>query len=92
MTDLTRRIVRKAKSRIIPNWKSRLKDYSTVALGLVTALSSAMLAAWAVMPSEWKTGLPKDVVLYLGSTYLVIGAFGGIGKFITQPGGEQHKD
>jgi hypothetical protein len=81
---LTQRIVTKAKARIVPNWRSRLRDYSTIALGAVTALSTAMLAAWAVMPTEWKAALPANAMLYLGSAYLAIGAWGGIGKFITQ--------
>jgi hypothetical protein len=87
--NLTQRIVAKAKRRVIPNWKTRLKDYSTIALGLTTMVSSAMLAAWAVIPLEWKAALPKDAILYLASVYMVLGTFGGIGKFLTQPGGEK---
>lgn len=88
-STMTQRIVRKVKSRRIPDWKSRLTDYSTIALGITTALSSAMLAAWAVMPDDWKAAVPKDVILYMGGVYLVLGAWGGIGKFMTQPGREK---
>jgi hypothetical protein len=82
--NMTQRIKSAVKSKIIPNWKSRLRDYSTIALGLVTTLSTAMLAAWAVMPTEWKEALPQNIMLYFGGAYLVIGAWGGIGKFLIQ--------
>ena len=70
--------------KLIPNWRSRLRDYSTWALGLLTVLSSAVLAAWALMPAEWKASIPQDVVLWLGGGYLALSAFGGVGKFIVQ--------
>lgn len=88
--NLTQRIVAKAKGRIIPNWRSRLKDYSTIALGLVTTLASSMAVAWVGMPDAWKEEIPKDLILYVACAYMVIGGFGGIGKFLTQP--EQNKD
>ena len=82
--NLTQRITAAAKRRVIKDWRSRLRDYSTWALGLITALSSAVLAAWALMPAEWKAGIPQDVVLWIGGGYLALGAFGGIGKFLVQ--------
>ena len=82
--NTTQRIAAAVKSKIIPDWRSRLRDYSTWALGLVTVLSSSVLAAWTFMPAEWKAGIPQDVVLWIGGGYLALGAFGGIGKFVVQ--------
>jgi len=82
--NMTQRFTAAVKSKFIPDWKSRLKDYSTIALGIVTALSTAMLAAWAVMPTEWKNALPPNIMVYFGGAYLVIGAWGGVGKFLIQ--------
>lgn len=70
--------------KIIPNWRSRLSDYSTWALGLTTVLSGSVVSAWALMPAEWKAGIPQDIVMWLGGAYLALGAFGGVGKFIVQ--------
>jgi len=82
--NISQRIMLKARSKVVPDWKASLRHFSTIALGLVTALSTAMLAAWAVMPEEWKTALPKNAMLYMGGVYLIIGAWGGIGKFLIQ--------
>ncbi len=82
--DPSKTIAARVRRRVVKDWRSRLRDYSTWALGLITALSSAVLAAWALMPAEWKAGIPQDVVLWIGGGYLALGAFGGVGKFIQQ--------
>jgi hypothetical protein len=71
-------ITQRLKRRIIPNWKSRLKDYSTVALGLLSLLQGLLLA----MPAEWKAGYLQGVELKIT---FAIAAWGLIGKFLTQP-------
>lgn len=83
--DPDRTIVARVRRRIVPNWRSRLRDYSTIALGLTAAISTALLGAWSLMPPEWKAAMPKDVPLYLGGVYMALGIWGGVGKFITQP-------
>jgi hypothetical protein len=79
---LTQRIVRKAKSRIVPNWRSRLTDYSTIMLGL----SAAIVAAWSTLPADWMAHLPTEWVAK-GTGLLSLA--GLVGKFLTQPGGEK---
>jgi len=91
MSDPSKTIGARVRRRIVPNWKSRLHDWSTWALGLVAVLSSSVLAAWALMPAEWKAAIPPDAVLWIGGSYLALGAFGGVSKFIIQgvPKGEK---
>lgn len=80
-TQTTRIIVAKAKRRIVPNWRSRLSDYSTRAL----ALGTAGAAAWVAMPASLQSQLPAQYVAWaLGA----LNAWGLIGKFITQPSPE----
>lgn len=86
--DPNKTIVARVRRRIVPNWRSRLRDYSTIALGLTAATSTALLGAWSLMPPEWKAAMPKDVPLYLGGVYMALGVWGGVGKFVTQPGKE----
>ena len=71
-------IRQRLKARVIPNWRSRLQDYSTKAL----ALSTSVAVAWSAMPADWLAFLPTRIVA------LVIGgitAAGLVGKFLTQP-------
>jgi len=82
---LTQRIVAKAKSRIVPNWRSRLSDYSTKALGAVTGLAGI----WVLLPGDLKTTFDPRVGEYFGLVILVVGAWGTVGKFITQPPAER---
>lgn len=79
--NLTQRIVSGAKKRVIPRnqWKSRAKDYSTIALGL----SAAIVAAWTTLPADWVAFLPVEWVAK-GTGLLSLA--GLVGKFLTQPG------
>lgn len=81
--NLTQRIVTGAKKRVVPKsqWKSRAKDYSTIALGL----SAAIVAAWSTVPADWIAFLPVEWVAK-GTGLLSLA--GLIGKFVTQPSGE----
>lgn len=75
--NATQRIVAKAKRRIVPNWKSRINDYSTRAL----ALGTAGAAAWVAMPDSLQAHLPADYVAWsLGA----LNAIGLVSKFIVQ--------
>lgn len=65
------------KPRIIPNWRSRLTDYSTVAL----ALSAAIVAMWSTLPADWMAHLPTAWVAR-GTGLLSL--LGLVGKFLVQ--------
>ena len=75
--NLTQRIITSAKSRVIPNWRSRLRDYSTIAL----ALGAATVAAWTALPGDLKAHLPTEYVAWLVGA---LNAFGLGGKFLVQ--------
>lgn len=77
--DPNKTIVARVKRRIIPNWRSRLSDYSTVAL----AVSAATIALWSTLPADWLAHLPTAWVARLTG---VVSLFGLVGKFLQQPG------
>ena len=65
------------KSRIVKDWRSRLRDYSTIAL----AAGTAAVPMWAGLPEDIRTHLPVDYVAWaIGA----LNAFGLAGKFIVQ--------
>lgn len=76
-TQTTRILVAKAKRRIVPNWRSRLGDYSTKAL----ALGTAAAAAWVALPGDLKGHLPSEAVAWVIGA---LNAWGLLGKFILQ--------
>lgn len=65
------------KPRIIPNWRSRLTDYSTVAL----ALSAAIVAMWSTLPSDWTAYLPTA---WVARGTGLLSMLGLVGKFLVQ--------
>lgn len=65
------------RNNIIPNWRSRLGDYSTIAL----ALSAGIVATWSTLPADWIKFLPTELVAK-GTGLLSL--LGLIGKFINQ--------
>lgn len=76
-TKTTRVLVAKARRRIVPNWKSRLRDYSTISL----AAGTAAVPVWAGLPADIRANLPVDYVAWaIGS----LNAFGLAGKFLVQ--------
>ena len=79
--DPNKTIVARVKRRIIPNWRSRLSDFSTIAL----ALSASIIALWSTLPADWLAFLPTKLVAQ--GTGL-ISLLGLAGKFIKQPGKE----
>ena len=65
--------------KLVKDAKSRLKDYSTIAL----ALSAAIVAVWATFPADWLKFLPTEwVARATGGVSL----FGLLGKFVKQGG------
>ena len=77
--DGNKTIVARVKRRIIPNWRSRLSDYSTVAL----AVSAATIALWSTLPADWLAHLPTK---WVAQGTGLISLFGLVGKFVKQPG------
>jgi len=67
------------RRRIIPNWKSRLSDYSTVCL----ALSAGIVATWSTLPADWLQFLPTA---WVAKGTGLLSLLGLIGKFVNQPG------
>lgn len=75
--NVTQRIILKARQRIIKDWRSRLKDYSTIAL----AAGTAAVPMWAGLPADIRAHLPVDYVAWcIGA----LNAFGLAGKFLIQ--------
>lgn len=72
-------LVAKAKRRLVRNWRSRLSDYSTIAL----ALSAGIVGIWATFPADWLQHLPTA---WVARATGVISLIGLAGKFVQQPG------
>ena len=63
--------------KLVKDAKSRLKDYSTIAL----ALSAAIVAVWATFPAVWLKFLPTE---WVAKGTGLLSLYGLIGKFIQQ--------
>ena len=75
--NVTQRVKAAVRKRIVKDWKSRLRDFSTIALGLGVALAGA----WAVFPTDLKAFVPAQYVAWaIGA----LNAWGLVGKFILQ--------
>jgi len=74
--NLTQRIVRKAKGRIAKDWRSRLRDYSSILaqVGVLAQGGLLLLPAGAV---------PADTAGYVAAFFFVLI---GVAKIITEPG------
>jgi len=76
--DPNKTIIARVQARIIPNWRSRLTDYSTVAL----ALSASIIALWSTLPADWLAFLPTE---WVAKGTGLVSLFGLVGKFLNQP-------
>ena len=65
--------------KLIHNWRSRITDYSTLAL----AVSAATVALWSTLPADWLQHLPTAWVARITGA---VSLFGLLGKFVQQPG------
>lgn len=74
---MTANILHKVGQRVVPQWRDRLKDYSTIAL----ALGTATVAAWSVLPADLKMFLPTQYVAWMVGA---LNALGLCGKFVVQ--------
>ena len=75
--DANKTISARIRRRVIKDWRSRLRDYSTISL----AFSTAVAAAWSALPADWVAALP---VAWVARAIGVITALGLAGKFLTQ--------
>lgn len=64
---------------IVSNWRSRLSDYSTIAL----ALSAGIVATWSTLPADWLQYLPTA---WVAKGTGILSLLGLVGKFVNQPG------
>lgn len=64
--------------KIIPNWKKAWRMFSFQA----DAIPVAGVAAWSVLPEEWRAAVPQDWLLYGAVAFFVLGM---IGRLIYQP-------
>ena len=77
--DVTQRVRAAVKRRVIPDWRSRMSDYSTICL----AVSAATIALWSTLPADWLAHLPTEWVAK-GTGFVSL--LGLAGKFIRQEG------
>jgi len=75
--DPSKTISARVKRRIVRDWRSRLRDYSTIALGA----GAAIVAAWIALPEDLKAHLPVDIVAQIVGG---LNALGLAGKFVVQ--------
>ena len=60
------------KPKIVPDWRKSWRWFSMQAM----AVSTAILATWAVLPADLKAKLPEDVGLVAAIVSLVAGMVG----------------
>lgn len=77
--DPNKTIAARVKRRIVKDWRSRLRDYSTIAL----AVSAATIALWSTLPADWLQYLPTE---WVARATGVVSLFGLLGKFVKQGG------
>lgn len=75
--NITQRIVTRARRRIVKDWRSRMRDYSTICL----AAGTAAVPVWAGLPADIRAHLPVDYVAWVIGA---LNAFGLAGKFLIQ--------
>lgn len=76
----TQRLTAAVKRRVIPNWKSRLSDFSTIALAALTGIGGI----WVAIPDDIKATFAPWVAAWIGKIMLALAAWGTVGKFIQQ--------
>ena len=54
--DPNKTISARVRRRIVKDWRSRLSDWSTIALGL----SAGIVATWMTFPADWLAFLPVE--------------------------------
>ena len=75
--DPNRTISARIRRRVVKDWRSRLKDWSTIALGL----SAGIVATWMTFPADWLAFLPVE---WVAKGTGALSALGLVAKFIVQ--------
>ena len=75
--DPSQTISARVKRRIVKDWKSRLRDWSTISLGL----SAGIVATWMTFPADWLAFLPVE---WVAKGTGALSALGLVAKFIVQ--------
>jgi len=70
-------IAARVKRRIVKDWRSRLSDWSTIALGL----SAGIVATWMTFPADFLAFLPVE---WVAKGTGALSALGLVAKFIVQ--------
>ena len=75
--DPNRTISARIRRRVVKDWRSRLKDWSTIMLGL----SAGIVATWMTFPADWLAFLPVE---WVAKGTGALSALGLVAKFIVQ--------
>lgn len=75
--DPNKTIAARMKRRIVKDWRSRLSDWSTIALGL----SAGIAGTWVAFPADWLAFLPVE---WVAKGTGALSAAGLVAKFIVQ--------
>ena len=77
MTFDPNKTIARMRCRVVPDWRSRLRDWSTIALGL----SAGIVATWMTFPADWLAFLPVE---WVAKGTGILSALGLVAKFIVQ--------
>ena len=75
--DPNKTISARVRRRIVKDWRSRLSDWSTIALGL----SAGIVATWMTFPADFLAVLPVE---WVAKGTGALSALGLVAKFIVQ--------
>ena len=75
--DPNKTISARVRRRIVKDWRSRLSDWSTIALGL----SAGIVATWMTFPADFLAFLPVE---WVAKGTGALSALGLVAKFIVQ--------
>ena len=78
--NISQRLYLHVKRRTVSDWRQRLRDFSTIALALGTALQGA----WPIFPDDLKAGLGPSVTKGVSYGLAAILLWGLVGKFVVQ--------
>ena len=84
---ISQRILLKAKRKVVPDWRAKLRHFSTISLALGTALQGA----WLIFPSDLKATWPPAFTQGIGYALGAILVWGLVGKFVVQGPTEREK-
>ena len=78
--NISQKIYLHVKRRTVSDWRQRLRDFSTIALALGTALQGA----WLIFPDDLKNSFGPGVTKGVSYGLAVILLWGLVGKFVVQ--------